>query len=172
MTAPGFHRAIVGAAVLWVAIAALFVTTPGPAAAGCRQVCTQGSDCDQLSGDQRWRCIRGPSSGGCRTVCRDAHGAIAYSRATGAYGYAFDQDSAARAERVARGACAKRAGASQDCRVVVAAIDRCIAIAAASGREAHAATAATRREAEQQSLAACRARDGGACESLAWTCSK
>ncbi|MCC7271999.1 MAG: DUF4189 domain-containing protein [Alphaproteobacteria bacterium] len=136
------------------------------ATAGCRQVCSGGSDCNDLSGDARWRCIRGPSSGGCRTVCADGWGAIAFSAQTGAWGYSFDHDSRGRADRVALGHCGRRA---PDCRIVTSFVNACGALAV-QGRTAAGGTGKSRAEAEAASLAACRATAGGGCAVTAWAC--
>jgi hypothetical protein len=142
----------------------------GELEAGCRQVCTPNISCDHLSGDERWRCIR--SLGGdvqsCRTVCSDSHGAIAYSRETGAYGYAYDHNSQARARQAALRYCTPRAS---DCRIVVTFVDQCGAIAETARREVSPGLGKTRKEAEDRSLAACRAAGGKGCAVAAWTCS-
>ncbi len=136
--------------------------------AGCRQVCTPGRDCGHLDGDEHWRCImsRTPS---CETVCSDSHGAIAYSRQTGAWGHSYDHDSQARASRSALGYCERRA---PDCRIVVNVVDQCGAIAETTRRDVSPGLGGTRKEAEDRSLAACRAATGKACTVAAWVCSK
>ena len=130
--------------------------------AGCRQVCTPMKSCDDLSGDERWRCIAGRSNsemGSCRTVCSDSYGAIAYSRQTGAWGHSYDHDSQARASRVAQGYCARRA---PDCSIVVNFVNQCGAIAETKKNEVSPGLGRTRKEAEDRSLAACRAAAGKA----------
>lgn len=57
--------------------------------AGWRQACTQS--CDHTSGEEYWQCRRGHGAiVSCEKVWFDSHGAIAYSRETGSYGYAYD----------------------------------------------------------------------------------
>jgi hypothetical protein len=146
----------------------LFAGAATDVQAGCRQVCTRDESCDQLSGDERWRCIRGTPTQSCQTVCSDQHGAIAYSRGSGAYGYAYDHDSETRAKRVALGQCARRA---PDCQIVLTFIDQCGAIAETPKWEVSAGLGKTRKEAEERSLAACRAAGGKGCSVAAWTCS-
>jgi hypothetical protein len=136
--------------------------------AGCRQVCSRDESCDQLSGDERWRCIRGTPAQSCQTVCSDQHGALAYSRATGAWGYAFDHDTEARARRIALGNCARHA---PDCQVAIAFIDQCGAISETPKHEISTGLGKTRKEAEERSLAACRAAGGKDCSIMVWTCS-
>ncbi|MGE0719108.1 MAG: DUF4189 domain-containing protein [Alphaproteobacteria bacterium] len=150
-------------------VALMLLVAPGwtgRAEAVCRQVCSGGNDCNDLSGDARWRCIRGPSSG-CRTVCSDGYGAIAWSYATGAWGYSFDQSNRGRAASVANGHCARRAN---DCRIVVDFVNRCAALAAQGNATVGVATGGSRREVEAASLAACRARGGTSCEVTVWAC--
>jgi hypothetical protein len=138
--------------------------------AGCRQVCTPGTSCYGLSGEERWRCIanRTSETDSCRTYCSDSHGAIAYSRQTGAWGHSYDHDSQARANRIARGYCASRA---PDCRIVVNFVNQCGAIAETTRKEVSHGLGGTRKEAEDRSLAACRAAAGKACTLAASVCS-
>jgi hypothetical protein len=140
----------------------------GDVKAGCRQVCTRDESCDQLSGNDRWNCIRGTPAQSCQTVCSDQYGAIAYSRSTGAYGYAYDFDSEARARRTALNNCARRA---TDCQVVMTFFDQCGALAETPKYEVSPGLGKTRKEAEDRSLAACRAAGGKNCSVAAWTCS-
>jgi serine/threonine-protein kinase len=138
--------------------------------AGCREECWFVTDCDQLSGDERWRCIAGRagSSGDvCETVCRDLHGAIAYSSETGSWGYTYDYDSEARAGADAVRRCANYA---DDCRVVLTLVDQCGALAETANGAIGTGRGATQKEAEAQSLAACNA-NGEACTLVAWVCS-
>jgi hypothetical protein len=136
--------------------------------AGCRQVCTRDESCDQLSGNDRWSCIRGTPAQSCQTVCSDQYGALAYSRSTGAYGYAYDHDSEARAKRAALNNCGRRA---PDCQVVITFIDQCGALAETPKREVSSGLGKTRKEAEDRSVEACRAAGGKDCSVAAWTCS-
>ena len=136
--------------------------------AGCRQVCTRDESCDQLSGNERWSCIRGTPAQSCQTVCSDQYGALAYSRSTGAYGYSYDFDSEARAKRTALNNCGRGA---PDCQVVITFIDQCGALAETPRHEVSTGLGKTRKEAEDRSLAACRAAGGKDCSVAAWTCS-
>ena len=136
--------------------------------AGCRVVCTPPPSCNQATENERWRCSRGSTSP-CETVCSDSHGAIAYSRQTGAWGYSYAHDSQARASRMALGHCERRA---PDCRIVVNFVDQCGAIAETTRRDVSPGLGGTRKEAEDRSLAACRAAAGKACTVAAWVCSK
>jgi len=134
--------------------------------AGCREVCT--SNCDGTIGEEFWNCRRHEIKS-CETVCRDSHGAIAYSRQTGAWGYSYDHDSQARASRRALGHCEGRA---PDCRIVVTFVEQCGAIAETAQRDVSHGLGKTRKEAEDRSLAACRVATGKACTVAAWVCSK
>jgi hypothetical protein len=158
----------------WLGMLALLagIGVASPVEAGCRKVCTDLRKCDHLDGAERWRCTSGLGYGNqplsCETVCRDSHGAIAYSRATGSYGYAYDHDSEAHARRAALRYCGRHAS---DCRVVVTLVDQCGAIAETPRRDVAAGLGKTRKEAEDRSLAACRAAAGTTCSVVAWTCS-
>jgi hypothetical protein len=141
--------------------------------AGCRQVCTDLGKCDHLSGEERWRCTSSLGYGNeplsCETVCYDYHGAIAYSRQTGAWGYSYAHDSQNRARHAALRQCRRHAS---DCHIVVTLVEQCGAIAETTQRDVSPGLGKTRKEAEDRSVAACRAAGGKACTVAAWVCSK
>jgi hypothetical protein len=138
--------------------------------AACRQVCAPQTSCDHLSGEERWRCVAGRSgeTSSCRTVCSDSHGAIAYSRQTGAWGYAYDHDSQARANRMALGHCQRHAS---DCRIALNFVNQCGALAETKQNQTGSGLGATKKEAENRSLATCRAAAGKPCTVAISACS-
>lgn len=134
--------------------------------AGWRQVCTQS--CDHTSGEAYWQCRRGYGAiSSCEKVWFESHGALAYSRETGAYGYAYDHDSQNRARHAALGHCRRHAS---DCHIVVTFVEQCGAIAETAQRKVSYGLGKTRKEAEERSLAACRTGGGKACTVAAWAC--
>jgi len=156
--------------VKWLGVLALVVGMglAGELEAGWRQVCTQS--CDHTSGEEYWQCRRGYGAiSSCEKVWFESHGAIAYSRETGAYGYAYDHDNQNRARHAALRHCTRHAS---DCHIVVTFVEQCGAIAETTQREVSPGLGKTRKEAEERSLAACRAAAGKACTVAAWVCSK
>lgn len=138
--------------------------------AACRQVCTQQTSCESLTGEDRWKCVasRAGETTSCRTVCTDSHGAIAHSRQNGSWGQSFDYESQGRANRIALAYCKRHAS---DCRVAVNFTNQCGAIAESKQGDASPGVGATKREAESRSLAACRASKGKTCKVVTSACS-
>ena len=145
----------------------LFATAlTAPAAADCLRDCWNEKHCDavnQRDCDQhRTQCsIR------CRNQRATNFGAIAYGERSRAFGYSFDHDSAAAADRVALTACKKR---GDDCKVVASFSNACAALASGTQDKFAFAKAVTRKQAEADALAACVKNAGGKCEIEVWTC--
>jgi hypothetical protein len=94
------------------------------------------------------------------------YGAIAYSPATGAHGWAYSHPSRRSAGRRALRGCRQYAG---DCRVVVWTRNTCAALAIGRGNAAGWAWNTSLRRAQRNALRQCRARAGG-CVVRRWIC--
>jgi serine/threonine-protein kinase len=93
----------------------------------------------------------------------DNYGAIAFSQATGSYGYTYDYGSRGSAEQGAINKCSGRCG------IVLWFKNACGALATGSGSGYGTGWAGTRRRAEGVAMSNCRERTGG-CSILAWAC--
>ena len=93
----------------------------------------------------------------------DYWGALAYSRATGRYGFAYDYSTQAEAINHAVVECGVR-----DCRGVVWFHNACGAFARGRGTWGWA-IGETRWQAQERALAECR-KHGGGCRTIAWSC--
>jgi serine/threonine-protein kinase len=93
----------------------------------------------------------------------DYWGALAYSNATGRYGFAYDYPTQAQAINKAVVKCGIR-----DCRGVVWFHNGCGAFARGSGVWGWA-IGDTRADAEERAIAECR-KHGGGCRAIAWAC--
>jgi hypothetical protein len=98
------------------------------------------------------------------------YGAIAYGKKSGATGWAYNQDSASKADQVALTNCAAH---GDDCKIAIRLTHSCGAVAApvAGSGAGIAGKGATEAEAEKAALTACVIHAGQKCEIEAWTCS-
>jgi hypothetical protein len=103
------------------------------------------------------------ANGGVRAGKRDNWGAIAYSTATGRYGFAYDYPTQSQAINSAVESCRAR-----DCRAVVWFVNSCGAFARGDGAYGWG-IGDSRGIAESKALAECRKRGGG-CRIIQWTC--
>jgi hypothetical protein len=95
---------------------------------------------------------------------RPVHGAVAYDRANGAHGYAYDFPN----ERAAKSAALRECG-HPGCEVLVAFRNGCGAVADGPVEKPAAGRGATIYEAEGKALKAC---GDPACRIVAWSCTK
>ncbi|BBK37036.1 hypothetical protein STAQ_21140 [Allostella sp. ATCC 35155] len=102
----------------------------------------------------------------------EAFGAIAYSRATGNYGYSYGKASRPEAERVAVGFCAAQRDRAEDCNVLVWFWNSCAALAKASNGAYGGDHAADRQAAQQAALRICSNYGGGDCRVIQTVCSR
>jgi serine/threonine-protein kinase len=101
--------------------------------------------------------------GGSRAGRRDNWGALAYSTATGRYGFAYDYPTQSQAINAAVERCNTR-----DCRAVVWFVNSCGAFAKGDGAYGWG-IGDSRAIAESKALAECRKRGGG-CRVIQWAC--
>jgi hypothetical protein len=92
------------------------------------------------------------------------YGAIAYDAANGAFGYSYDYDTGAGADRNALTSCQEQ---SRDCKVVLDFWNSCGALAADPNGHYDYGLGNSRPEAESKALASC----GAGCEVKVWACS-
>ncbi len=158
---------------------------PGAAAEDCDLRCRTG--CYGTSTADMWKCEddrrscvascrsnEGSSSGpgGQSAPARRAFGAIAYSAATGDYGYAFGHPGRGTAEQVALGHCRNGRERARDCRVLTWFWNQCAALAIApdgSHGADHAPDAAT---ADRAALRVCAGYGGVGCRVVQRFCSR
>jgi hypothetical protein len=93
----------------------------------------------------------------------DNYGAIAFSQATGSYGYTYDYGSRGSAEQGALNNCSGR------CSIVLWFKNACGALATGNGSGYGTGWAGTRRRAEGIAMSNCQERTN-ACSILAWAC--
>ncbi len=137
-----------------------------PAAGDCLRDCWNEKHCDAVNQrDCDWH--RTQCSIRCSKQRTVSFGAIAYGERSHAFGYSFDHDSAAAADRVALTNCRKR---GDDCKIVTSFTNACAAVASGAKDKFAAVQAASRKQAEADALAACGKSAGGKCEIEAWTC--
>jgi hypothetical protein len=137
-----------------------------PAKADCLRDCWNEKHCDAANqSDCSWHRAR------CITRCSNQRatnfGAIAYGERSHAFGYSFDQDSAAAAERVAAANCRKN---GDDCKLAASFTNACAAVASGAKDKFAVAQAISRKQAEADALAACAKSADGKCEIEVWTC--
>ncbi|MGE0722949.1 MAG: DUF4189 domain-containing protein [Alphaproteobacteria bacterium] len=105
--------------------------------------------------------------GHCGWYQKGRHGAVAYSRSTGAIGWSFDYGSEFGAHGRAFGECRRRAG---DCEVVTTFYGGCAAAAAAPGGPVTWGRSGNRWGAEAAALRHCQGQAQG-CQVKVWACS-
>ena len=162
--------------VFVLAFLATVIAFAMPAAADCMSAC---------QGDY-YACTNAYDSRDCstrRSICQQRciignqrqFGAIAFSPASGAYGYSFEYSTRNQAEKRAIAECKARDGDNRgdDCAVEIWFFDNCGALAVGAGKTRSAAYAADKATAIRRALEACKWRNGGAaCEIKATVCSK
>jgi Domain of unknown function (DUF4189) len=111
----------------------------------CSLRCSPGGDLDET-----WNKSSSP------------YGAIAYGEESQAYGYAFNQASPAKANKVALSNCAKHGG---DCKIVIQLTHACGAVAAGSSNVWAAEQGASQDEAQRNALASCAVNAAGLAKS-------
>ena len=146
---------------------------PTPAQDNCYEYCTYSCPNDDTRSECTDNCVGRCGPGGDLENTwnggSDApYGAIAYGQQSGAFGYAFNQDTISRADHVAMSNCAQH---GDDCKIVVQLTHACGAVAAGSNGTWAAEQGASKDEAQRNALASCAVNAGGACEIQAWTCS-
>jgi hypothetical protein len=92
--------------------------------------------------------------------------AIAYGKDSGAFGYAFNQESRLKADQVATSNCAQH---GDDCKIVINFAHACGAVAAVIG--GGIGTGSTQDEAQDIAMSSFRIRAGDSCKVQVWTCS-
>ena len=139
---------------------------PEAARADCLRDCWNEKHCDATNQrDCDWH--RSYCVSRCTGQRSTSFGAIAYGGKSHAYGYSFDHDNAASAERMAMTNCRKK---GEDCKVVASFSNACAAVASGAKDRFGAVKGASRKEAEAAALAACGKSAGGKCEIEVWTC--
>lgn len=152
--------------VLTAALLLLTAALPAPARADCLRDCWNEKHCDATNArDCDWH--RTQCSIRCRNQRTVNFGAIAYGERSHAFGYSFDHDSAAAADRVAMTNCKKR---GDDCKIAASFSNTCAALASGAKDGFAVAKAASRKQAEADAVAACVKTAGGKCEVEVWTC--
>lgn len=99
-------------------------------------------------------------------VSADNFGAIAFSQATGGYGYSYDHATRREAESRAMSECSSR---NRGCKVAIWFKNACGAVATGSNNAWGSAWAGSREGAERAALGYCRQHTSN-CQVLAWTC--
>lgn len=151
---------------LFLMLMLLAAALPAPAGADCLRDCWNEKHCDATNQrDCDWH--RTQCSSRCSKQRAVSYGAIAYGERSHAFGYSFDQDSAAAADRTAMSNCRKN---GDDCKVVTSFTNTCAAVASGAKDKFAAVQAASRKQAEADALAACGKSAGGKCEIEVWTC--
>ena len=152
--------------VLSIALLLLAAAPAAPASADCLRDCWNEKHCDAVNQrDCDWH--RTQCSIRCRNQRATNFGAIAYGERSHAFGYSFDQDSAAAAERVATVNCRKN---GDDCKLAASFTNTCAAVASGAKDKFAVAQAKSRKQAEADALTACAKSADGKCEIEVWTC--
>lgn len=152
--------------VLPIALLLLAAALPAPAAADCLRDCWNEKHCDAVN-QRDCDLHRTQCSIRCRNQRATNFGAIAYGERSHAFGYSFDQDSAAAAERVAMTNCRKN---GEDCKLAASFTNACAAVASGAKDKFAVVQAGSRKQAEADALAACAKSADGKCEIEVWTC--
>jgi hypothetical protein len=132
----------------------------------CLNSCDPGDS--SCTGNCSLRCSPGGDLDETWNKSSSPYGAIAYGEENQAYGYAFNQASPAKANKVALSNCAKHGG---DCKIVIQLTYACGAVTAGSNTVWAAEQGASQDEAQRNALASCAVNAGGSCEIQTWTCS-
>jgi serine/threonine-protein kinase len=153
---PRWIGGLLAAAVWWLSGAM-------PAIADCVSECQAATYCDsemEASGE----CGRRLNDCYINSCSKTRYGAIAYDAANGAFGYSYDYDTGAEADRNALTSCQEQ---SRDCKVVLDFWNSCGALAADRNGHYDYGLGDSRPEAESKALASC----GAGCEVKVWACS-
>ena len=138
----------------WLCAAILLPAAAAPVAAEC--------------GGSGYRLCRDPDLLLARSEAGHVYGAIAYSRQTGAFGFATRFGDSDSANALALGNCAKR---GPGCYVVISFSNLCASVSADNRDGVFWGTAGTRTEAQRQSQLHCNRDGGDECKVVAWACS-